>query len=145
MPLQGPRAPSLPALPTTRRRPLRLVAFASVTGSVAMAAAASRYAIVYPQTSDFAGVAAAHQAQAAGLGCIYSRPSDFAGVAAAHQAQAAGLGCIYSRSVQLAGDHLVHGVIPPPVADDLIWHFNEPPLMTLIAAPFAALRLAPAG
>lgn len=96
------------------------MALASVTGSVAIAAAAIRRAVVYPQTTDFAGVAAAHQAQAAGLGCIYS------------------------RSVQLAGDHLVPGVIPPPVAADLIWHFNEPPLMTLLAAPFAALRLATA-
>jgi Glycosyltransferase family 87 len=96
------------------------VALASVTGSIAMALAAVRYAVTNPQSSDFAGVAAAHQAQAKGLGCIYS------------------------RSVQLAGEHLVPGVVAPHAAADLIWHFNEPPPMTLLAAPFAALHLSTA-
>ena len=82
-----------------------------------MALAATRFAVTYPQNSDFAGVAAAHQAQSAGLGCIYT------------------------RSVQLAGAHLVPGVIAPPVPADLIWHFNEPPVMTLLGAPFAALGI----
>jgi glycosyl transferase family 87 len=81
-----------------------------------MALAATRYAVTYPESTDFAGVAATHQAQAADLGCIYS------------------------RSVQLAGVHLVPGVVAPPVPADLIWHFNEPPIMTLLAAPFAAVR-----
>jgi hypothetical protein len=85
-----------------------------------MALAATRYAVVYPQSTDFAGVVATHQAQAAGFGCIYS------------------------RSVQLAGAHLVPGLVPPPVAGDLIWHFNEPPVMTLLAAPFAGLHLSTA-
>jgi hypothetical protein len=85
-----------------------------------MAFAATRFAVTYPQNSDFAGVAAAHQAQSAGLGCIYS------------------------RSVQLAGAHLVPGVVAPPVPADLIWHFNEPPVMTLLAAPFASLRISTA-
>ncbi len=85
-----------------------------------MALAATRFAVTYPQNSDFAGVAAAHQAQSAGLGCIYS------------------------RTVQLAGAHLVPGVVAPPVPADLIWHFNEPPVMTLLAAPFAALRISTA-
>jgi len=98
---------------------LRL-AVASVTGSLAMAVASVRYAITYPQSTDFAGVAATHQAQAAGLGCIYS------------------------RSVQLAGLHLVPGGAPPPLPADIIWHFNEPPLMTLLAAPFARIRLSTA-
>ena len=61
-----------------------------------MAVAAVRYAVIYPQTSDFAGVAATHQAQAAGLGCIYS------------------------RSVQLAGSHLVPGLVAPSASADLI-------------------------
>jgi hypothetical protein len=99
---------------------LRLVAVASVTGSAAMALAATRFAVTYPQNSDFAGVAATHQAQAADLGCIYS------------------------RSVQLAGAHLVPGVVAPAAPADLIWHFNEPPVMTLLAAPFAALRISTA-
>lgn len=85
-----------------------------------MALAATRFAVTYPQNSDFAGVAAAHQAQSAGLGCIYS------------------------RTVQLAGAQLVPGVVAPPVPADLIWHFNEPPVMTLLAAPFAALRISTA-
>jgi hypothetical protein len=120
MPFPRLRAPR-PALdPKTRRRALLGVAFASVTGSVAIALAATRFAVTYPQNSDFAGVAATHQAQSAGLGCIYS------------------------RSVQLAGAHLVPGLVPPPLPVDLIWHFNEPPLMTLLAAPFAALRLSTA-
>jgi hypothetical protein len=93
---------------------------ASVTGSIAMALVAVRYATTYPQSSDFAGVAATHQAQAAGLGCIYS------------------------RSVQFAGAHLVPGLVAPAVPADLIWHFNEPPVMTLLAAPFAGLRLSAA-
>jgi hypothetical protein len=93
---------------------------ASVTGSIAMALVSVRYATTYPQSSDFAGVAATHQAQAAGLGCIYS------------------------RSVQLAGAHLVPGLVAPPVPADLIWHFNEPPVMTLLAAPLAGLRLSSA-
>jgi len=100
-----------------RPRSLRLVAVASVTGSAAMALAATRFAVLHPQTTDFAGVAATHQAQTADLGCIYS------------------------RSVQLAGAHLVPGVVAPPAPADLIWHFNEPPVMTLLAAPFAALRI----
>jgi hypothetical protein len=82
-----------------------------------MALAATRFAVTYPQNSDFAGVAATHQAQSAGLGCIYS------------------------RSVQLAGAHLVPGVVAPSLPVDLIWHFNEPPVMTLLAAPFAALGI----
>jgi hypothetical protein len=82
-----------------------------------MALAATRFAVTYPQNSDFAGVAATHQAQSADLGCIYT------------------------RSVQLAGAHLVPGVVAPPVPADLIWHFNEPPVMTLLAAPFAALGI----
>jgi hypothetical protein len=85
-----------------------------------MAVAATFYAVTYPQSTDFAGVAATHQAQSAGLGCIYS------------------------RSVQLAGAHLVPGVVAPPVPADLIWHFNEPPVMTLLAAPFAAMRISTA-
>jgi hypothetical protein len=85
-----------------------------------MVVAAVRYAVIYPQTSDFAGVAATHQAQAAGLGCIYS------------------------RSVQLAGSHLVPGLVAPSASGDLIWHFNEPPVMTLLAAPFAGLRISSA-
>jgi hypothetical protein len=85
-----------------------------------MALAATRFAVTYPQNSDFAGVAAAHQAQSAGLGCVYS------------------------RTVQLAGAHLVPGVVAPPLPADLIWHFNEPPVMTLLAAPFAALRISTA-
>lgn len=85
-----------------------------------MALAATRFAVTHPQSTDFAGVAATHQAQSAGLGCIYS------------------------RSVQLAGAHLVPGVVAPPVPADLIWHFNEPPVMTLLAAPFAALGISTA-
>jgi Glycosyltransferase family 87 len=85
-----------------------------------MAVAAVRYAVIYPQTSDFAGVAATHQAQAAGLGCIYS------------------------RSVQLAGSHLVPGLVAPSASADLIWRFNEPPVMTLLTAPLAGLRLSTA-
>jgi Glycosyltransferase family 87 len=96
------------------------VALASVTGPIAMALASVRYAVVYPQSSDFAGVAATHQAQSAALGCIYS------------------------RSVQLAGAHLVPGLVAPSASADLIWHFNEPPLMTLLAAPFAGLRISSA-
>src|SRR5579863_6270358 len=112
MPFPGLRAHS------PRRRPLLLLlAVASVTGSIVMAVAAVRFAVTYPQNSDFAGVAATHQAQAAGLGCIYT------------------------RSVQLAGAHLVPGVIAPAVPADLIWHFNEPPVMTMLAAPFAALGI----
>ncbi|HVC42282.1 MAG TPA: glycosyltransferase family 87 protein [Candidatus Saccharimonadales bacterium] len=98
---------------------LRL-ALACVAGPIAIALASVRYAVTFPQSTDFAGVAATHQAQATGLGCIYS------------------------RSVQLAGLHLVPGAGAPPLPADLIWHFNEPPLMTLFAAPFAALRLATA-
>jgi Glycosyltransferase family 87 len=85
-----------------------------------MAVAAVRYAVIYPQTSDFAGVAATHQAQAAGLGCIYS------------------------RSVQLAGSHLVPGLVAPSASADLIWRFNEPPVMTLLTAPLSGLRLSTA-
>jgi hypothetical protein len=85
-----------------------------------MAVAAVRYAVIYPQTSDFAGVAATHQAQAAGLGCIYS------------------------RSVQLAGSHLVPGLVAPSASADLIWRFNEPPVMTLLSAPLSGLRLSTA-
>jgi hypothetical protein len=81
-----------------------------------MALATTRYAVTYPESTDFAGVVATHQAQAADLGCIYS------------------------RSVQLAGAHLVPGAVGPPLPADLIWHFNEPPIMTLLAAPFAALK-----
>jgi Glycosyltransferase family 87 len=85
-----------------------------------MALAAVRFAVTYPQNSDFTGVLATHQAQGAGLGCIYS------------------------RSVQLAGAHLVPGLVAPGVPGDLIWHFNEPPPMTLLAAPFAGLRVSTA-
>jgi hypothetical protein len=120
MPLQGLRALSPPDHPETRRRQLLVVALASVTGSIAMALVAVRYAVLSPQSTDFAGVAASHQAQAAGLGCIYS------------------------RSVQLAGAQLVPGVVPPATAAGLIWHFNEPPVMTLFAAPFADLHLSTA-
>lgn len=96
------------------------MALTSAAGSVALALVAVRYAVQSPQITDFAGVAATHQAQAAGLGCIYS------------------------RSVQLAGAHLVPGVAAPASAAGLVWHFNEPPLMTLFAAPFAALHLSTA-
>lgn len=99
------------------RRPLLLAAFTSVAGAIATAIASVRYAVTYPQSSDFAGVVAAHQAQASALGCIYS------------------------RQVQLAGAHLVPGLVPPGSAQDLIWHFNEPPVVTLLAVPFANLGI----
>ncbi len=106
--------------PLVSRTPLHLVALASVTGSIAIALATVRYAVTNAQTSDFAGVLASHQAQSAGLGCIYS------------------------RAVQLAGAHLVPGAAAPSVATDLVWHFNEPPVMTLFAAPFSGLHVAAA-
>ena len=93
---------------------------ASVTGSVVTALAATRFAIAYPETTDLAGVAATHQAQAASLGCIYS------------------------RSAQLAGAQLVSGLVAPSAPAGLIAHFNELPPMTLLAAPFAALRISTA-
>jgi Glycosyltransferase family 87 len=93
------------------------VALASVTGSVALALSAVWTAVRLPQATDFAGVAAAHQAQVAGLGCIYS------------------------RAVQLAGAHMVPGAVAPSAAAGLVWRFNEPPVMTLLVAPFAGLRL----
>ena len=93
---------------------------ASVTGSVATALAATQFAVAHPVTTDLAGVAATHQAQTASLGCIYS------------------------RSVQLAGAQLVPGLVAPSAPASLIAHFNEPPLMTLLAAPFAALRISTA-
>ncbi len=96
------------------------MALASVAGSIALAVGATGFAVAHPQTTDFAGVAAAHQAQAASLGCIYS------------------------RSVQLAGAHLVPGVVAPAVASSLPWHFNEPPVMTLLSAPLASLHIAAA-
>jgi hypothetical protein len=117
MPFSDVQAYPAPDHPLPSRTPLRLVALASVTGSVAMALATVRYAVTNAQTSDFAGVLASHQAQTAGLGCIYS------------------------RSVQLAGAHLVPGVAAPSVVTGLVWHFNEPPVMTLFAAPFAALHV----
>src|SRR5579862_269092 len=120
MPLPGFRAPGAQGDSELRPRSARLVALASVCGSIAMGVATTFYAVTYPQSSDFAGVAAAHQAQSAGLGCIYS------------------------RSVQLAGAHLVPGYAAPAVPADLIWHFNEPPVMTLLGAPFAALRISTA-
>jgi hypothetical protein len=93
------------------------VALSSVAGSIALVVSWVRYALQYPQNTDFAGVAATHQALAAGLGCIYS------------------------RSVQLAGAHLVPGVVAPSVSYHLFWHFNEPPVMTLLAAPFESLGI----
>jgi hypothetical protein len=75
------------------------------------------------------------------FGSIALALSDLAGVAAAHQAQVAGLGCIYSRAVQLAGAHLVPGAVAPATAGDIVWRFNEPPVMTLLVTPFAGLRL----
>jgi hypothetical protein len=93
------------------------MALASVTGSIALALSAVWTAVQLPQVTDFAGVAAAHQAQVAGLGCIYS------------------------RAVQLAGAHLVPGAAAPSAAAGLVWKFNEPPVMTLLVAPFAGLRL----
>ncbi len=120
MPFADLHAYATPDTSVSRRTPLHLVALASVTGSIAMALATVRYAVTNSQTSDFAGVLASHHAQAANLGCIYS------------------------RSVQLAGAHLVPGVVAPSVAADLVWHFNEPPVMTLFAAPFAALHVAAA-
>ena len=93
------------------------MALASVFGSIALALSAVWTAVRIPQVTDLAGVAAAHQAQVAGLGCIYS------------------------RAVQLAGAHLVPGAVAPAAAGDIVWRFNEPPVMTLLVTPFAGLRL----
>ncbi len=120
MPLPEVRAHRPPDSPRARPRLLGLVALSSLAGSIVLAVGAAGFAAANPQTTDFAGVAAAHQAQAAGLGCIYS------------------------RSVQLAGAYLVPGVVAPTAASNLPWHFNEPPVMTLLAAPLANLHIATA-
>lgn len=99
------------------RRLRTAAAIISVTGSVALGLSATLFAGSYPQTTDFAGVDAAHLAQAQGLGCIYS------------------------RAVQLAGTGLIPGDPPPPLPGDLPWHFNEPPIITLLGSPFANVRI----
>jgi Glycosyltransferase family 87 len=111
--------------PLSRRfmsqRQLGLVAaLVSIAGSVVIAVIAMRFAEAHPQTTDLAGVYATHQAQAANLECIYS------------------------RSVQLAGARLVPGDAVPATPNALPWHFNEPPVMTLLAAPLAGLNISAA-
>src|SRR5579864_7141300 len=120
MRLPGVQAQDPPDRVAALQKPRALLALMSTIGFIAMALAAVRYAVTYPQSSDFAGVAATYRAQTAGLGCIYV------------------------RSVQFAGAHLVPGLAAPPVSADLAWHFNEPPLMTLVGAPFARLPLSTA-
>jgi len=117
MPFSGLRTPGAADVADARPRPWVIAAVASTAGSIAIAVAAVRSAVMFPQVTDYAGVAATHQAQAAGLGCIYS------------------------KTVQLAGLHLVPGAVLPQTAAGIVWHFNEPPVLTLLAAPFAGLRL----
>jgi hypothetical protein len=117
MPFSGLRASGTPDSAIPHRRPWAGAAIASAAGSIAIAVAAVRSAVVFPQVTDFVGVAATHQAQAAGIGCIYS------------------------RAVQLAGVHLVPGAVAPPTAAGIVWHFNEPPVLTVLAAPFSRLQL----
>jgi hypothetical protein len=101
------------ALPLARLR--TAAAILTVSGSVAVAVDATVFAVRHPQTTDFAGVVAVRRAQQSGLGCIYSRP------------------------VQLAGAHLGPGATSTP--DKLPWHFNEPAVVTLLAAPLSGLPL----
>jgi len=101
-------------------RVLTLAAMVSVTGSLVIAGVATLFAVTNPQTTDFAGVDAVRHAQLANLGCVYS------------------------RSVQLAGAHLVPGVVAPAASTGLPWHFNEPLVTTLLAAPFTSLGISSA-
>ena len=117
MPSPDPRAQRPTDSPRSRRRLQGLVALSTLAVSIVLAVEAIGFATVKPQTTDFAGVAATHQAQAASLGCIYSRP------------------------VQLAGARLVPGLVGPGAATNLTAHFNEPPVMTLLAAPLATLSI----
>jgi Glycosyltransferase family 87 len=107
-----------PAAGATGLRRLRPVTgLLSIGGCITLALGATLFAVRSPQSTDFAGVAAVTQVEQAKLGCMYSRP------------------------VQLAGARLVPGMVAPASADGLAWHYNEPPVMTLLAAPLASLPI----